>query len=196
MTFRAGAPLFAAIAILLAHCSAKEIVVAEIAADPTSADGDSDGDDNVCQSNADCTPNEYCAHSCDTGAGHCRKRPLHCDDDGPSVCGCDGITYWSDCVRAEHGVPGSTSGQCRDAGLACDEHQACPSGATCAYLVDADAACATVSVGSCWFPPDTCPTGGNLSWAACSGAARPCVDMCTVLKSGVRYQHLGSSACQ
>jgi hypothetical protein len=182
-------------AALLVHCGFRDVVVADLPAVPTGGDGDGDEDDtSSCTKNSDCTPTQYCSHPCTEASGHCRKRPTHCDDDGPSVCGCDGITYWSDCVRAEHGTAGSTAGQCTNP-VACNAANACPAGATCAYLVGDDNACTNVTVGSCWATPDACPTDLTATWAACSGGTG-CVDLCTALTSGAAYRHAGSAACQ
>lgn len=58
-----------------------------------------------CTINADCATDEYCnAITCD-GPGVCESRPATCPPpEGPSVTGCDGVVYDSECFAAAEGI--------------------------------------------------------------------------------------------
>jgi beta propeller repeat protein len=72
----------------------------------------------VCYSNSDCGPQSYCAKpegDCD-GEGACTPVPEVCLDTYDPVCGCDGLTYPSECEAAMYGVSVAHSGECGGGG--------------------------------------------------------------------------------
>jgi hypothetical protein len=67
-----------------------------------------------CIENGDCSGASYCAKpSCDAVGGSCEAVPLACAPDGSPVCGCNGLTYATDCLRSAASVASSTAGACR-----------------------------------------------------------------------------------
>ncbi len=55
-----------------------------------------------CQANMHCSAREFCdkeVGDCD-GMGLCQPRPSGCVPSGPTVCGCDGVTYGDSCYAA------------------------------------------------------------------------------------------------
>jgi len=66
--------------------------------------------------------------------GVCVPAGENCSDDGTQVCGCDGVTYASDCARLAIGVAKQHAGDCDPAPRACGVGQpVCPSGQFCDY---------------------------------------------------------------
>ena len=88
-----------------------------------------------------CAKSEYCNYPIETKCGSgdqtgtCSKLPQACDTKYDPVCGCDGVTYSSDCTAAMKGIsvlhtgtcegttPGATCGGLK--GLGCDKGQFC-----------------------------------------------------------------------
>jgi hypothetical protein len=66
-----------------------------------------------------CSNTEYCAYAegdlCGAADAEalCKPRPVACDDIYAPVCGCDRMTYPSDCDAAMHGSGVYTSGPCK-----------------------------------------------------------------------------------
>lgn len=65
-----------------------------------------------CTVNSDCSSSEYCLRRGCKGEGKCATRPQACVDIWAPVCGCDGVTYNSDCEAAAAGVGFVTKGVC------------------------------------------------------------------------------------
>ena len=64
-------------------------------------DGDRDKDDAL-----------FCAKdSCDALTGHCERQPGFCENDLAPSCGCNGVTYWNDCLRKQHAIAAATPGE-------------------------------------------------------------------------------------
>src|SRR5436305_1874915 len=60
-------------------------------------------------------------------AGTCVAVPATCQEAGPKVCGCDGITYANECQLLKAGVRAAKQGECR----AKEEPKACKDNADC-----------------------------------------------------------------
>jgi hypothetical protein len=169
-----------------AGCVTQEVVVAT-----TETDGGSH-DEHGCRDNTTCAANEFCAKdSCDKATGRCQKRPILCDDTSGPTCGCDGVTYWNDCLRQSSGVRASTLGECISGAAHCDDPsaQACPvAGASCARLLPPDTSCAASPPGDCWVLPTTCPAAGSdQHWSSCARFGA-CVDVCTAIRAGAPHR--------
>jgi hypothetical protein len=180
---RAALSLVTVVAVVLAcgaaSCAPEDVVVADL---PAHLDG---GSVHHCFDDEDCHGNAFCAHaSCDAPDGHCQMRPPFCDSARQVVCGCDGVTYWNDCLRRLAGTTLSTADYCATPAT-CDAAHACPSGAWCAHLVPSSGRCDQDDVGMCWVLPPTCAPD-DVRWQACSGASE-CVDTCTAIRSGLPY---------
>jgi hypothetical protein len=75
----------------------------------------------ICSSEKPCAGSLFCElpRPTDGGCGKrfvtgtCVARPTTCPTDGSPVCGCDGVTYQSDCLRQKAGVPLASSGACQ-----------------------------------------------------------------------------------
>lgn len=68
--------------------------------------------ERACRSHRACFRDELCEREGCQGAGHCARRPEGCDEGGEPVCGCDGVTYVSDCHRSLEGASRSHLGRC------------------------------------------------------------------------------------
>jgi hypothetical protein len=124
----------------LAACDPERIVIAhkQLPADAGGADaahdaesetddaesaGDADADapeeepepTDACSSSDDCIDRDhFCARQrCEDARGRCEPRPTVC---APTlqepVCGCDGLSYFNNCVRRINGVTAATPGEC------------------------------------------------------------------------------------
>src|SRR5580658_6485981 len=128
-----------------------------------------DGGGHWCSNDQDC-PAAFCAKSsCGASHGRCQAPPFNCDDGFDPVCGCDGVTYWNDCLRQQHGVSVRTMGQCSTYFVVCDggaDNPSCPAPASCGKLdTGFSGACDPESPGVCWVLPETCPQdAGAPQW--------------------------------
>jgi hypothetical protein len=169
--------------VLMCGCAAQDIVVAEIEAGP-------DGHPfRTCVGNQDCAPNELCArHDCADVTGGCAPRPPMCDGDPKTVCGCDGITYWNDCLRKAAGITADTPGACETNAVVCSATTPCPSGTFCARLYP-EGSCDTNGGGACWGMPDTCPldAGGTIYKKCPASPPDECADTCTAIRDQGTY---------
>ncbi len=58
----------------------------------------------ACDTNEDCSPQEYCAGRLCDGPGVCTLKPTSCSGALNPVCGCDGRTYGNSCLAQQAGV--------------------------------------------------------------------------------------------
>ena len=187
---RLGAALIAVSALLSGGCEAQDVVVATIDVDSGVADGAALGP-GQCRTNDQCSATELCAKTdCLQSVGSCHKRPLLCDSIGPPTCGCDGVTYWNDCLRERSGASASSPGECSVNVAKCNDPaaSACPvGGASCSRLVP-PGRCSPDVEGACWVLPSSCPAGvPSDHWTSC-GDPRTCDETCAAIRSGLPHQ--------
>jgi hypothetical protein len=148
-----------------------------------------------CSNDEDC-PGAFCAKgSCDAPHGRCQVPRPACDDGYAPVCGCDGVTYWNDCLRQKNSVSARTMGPCSARFVVCEAdagNSPCPAQASCARLETGfSGPCDPNSPGVCWVLPETCPEdAGTPQWNRCTGGAGApsCTDQCTAIRSGAPYE--------
>jgi Kazal-type serine protease inhibitor domain len=167
-------------AALLLSCAPVDVVIAEL---PEVDAGASDGDcaDGNCH-------NDNCPMPDCRVPGACQPRPDTCDTDIEPVCGCDGITYWNDCLRLQNGVPTSTWDVCHGAAITCDTDDDCGPGASCARLFSYGDRCEHRR-GTCWVLPSSCPPFDPDGWVPCGHPYDNCVDTCRAIRSGDPHRH-------
>jgi hypothetical protein len=137
-----------------------------------------------CADNVDCRQDEFCdKEHCTDPHGSCTHRPICMGMDGyQPVCGCNGVTYWNDCLRKVDGASLESSDECSTA-KSCNGNGDCPPGpfATCARVSQVSCP-SSGATGVCWGVPPQCPPGQPANVENCSGGA--CMDLCGALKSG------------
>lgn len=167
----------------LVACEADPIVLASV-----NAAGDADerpDHETRCLTSADCLNGFFCQkHACGEIAGHCSRPPTHCasDTSDAPVCGCDGVTYFNDCLRRAASIEGAAIGACDSAALLCGRpgDRPCPGDAVCARLNGSgDNACDANVPGACWVLPAICPSPTSSDrWNDCAPDGGRCADTC------------------
>lgn len=175
--------------LLVLACGRHDIVVVEL---PPSDGGLTMGPHGKnCAAASDCHPSEFCEYaSCAATLGKCRQRGPLCPPDFNPVCGCNGVTYWNDCMRKAAAQPASTPDACGEpatcgAGVLCPDPEA-----SCAQLLPSGASCSAAPVATCWVVPKSCPGPAQTSGAYESCGGTPvCGSLCSAIRSGqVRRQ--------
>jgi Kazal-type serine protease inhibitor domain len=183
-------PLSVLIATLGQACSGPDIPLATLP--PSDA-----ATPHVCTSKNDCPEHFYCEKAtCDASTGTCQPVPTSCDDVESPVCGCDGVTYFDDCLRKANSVASSTQRQCGfDSALPCGGPSGarCPAGTFCAQFTfrppGPPGPCPPDVPGFCWALPSACPEAtGMMGWDSCS-SMQLCLDTCTAIRQGGAYRH-------
>jgi hypothetical protein len=190
-------------------CTSEEIVLAHL---PPPPDAGVPSENKRCVDATDCSATAFCAHkACDDVAGTCEALPVVCDEAPMPVCGCDGVTYWNDCLRRAAGIAAMTPGECAEAARVCRGAQKgghggfgpdddCPAGAFCARLLPSmpigtpTGGCPSDVPGTCWALPAVCPErGGPDRWTACEPGAIGCTSTCEAIRTG--RPHRRAMAC-
>jgi hypothetical protein len=163
----------------------------------TGGAGGTGGGTSGCSSNGECAASEFCAKSsCLAVTGTCEPRPTTCTATESPVCGCDGISYWNDCLRQQYGIASSTLFTCSSTdpntqscgGFA---NLQCPNpNAVCAYMFPGKLTCQISDpLGKCWVMPAQCPSiVVGASWRDCNGS-NTCVSVCNAILSEQPYYH-------
>ena len=169
-------------------------------------DADSDGgsalDDAAfyCSDDVPCAADALCEKAtCDAPFGTCESRPTVCSAEELPVCGCDGVSYFNDCLRRANGVPSSTQGECGRGAHACGPPGGgdCPKDAYCARIDSGSRTCdpgSSFTSGKCWILPAVCAAaqGSGDRFVSCAEATydptqppteRSCVSACEAIRS-------------
>jgi len=201
------AVLTALVALLsTASCGDETIVIAKL---PVTDSGAPAPTPTACLDSSVCAAGYYCQlPECQPPAGTagtCVALPEVCNEPYGPECGCDNVTYWSDCLRQKNGIawynkmePCQNDPQ--DFGTPCGDgvpnSTPCVAPALCAELGSsmhgAPSDCDHVSPGTCWVLPDECPSTAvahdqNL-WDSCSPTGEKCVDTCNAIRNGGAYR--------
>jgi hypothetical protein len=172
------------VAASAAACSVQEVPVArEVAGGP-------------CSDTMECSPAAYCAKPwCGASQGRCEPRPVECGEDAGTMCGCDGVNYWNDCLRRQSGVATSTPGECpAQVAYSCGGFRgmACPpaAGTFCARLDPAaSGSCDPGVPGVCWVLPRQCPVDdAGALWESCGSRPPMCVGKCEAIRAERPYR--------
>ena len=156
-------------------------------------------DSTECADDNDCMPGWLCEkRGCSEPTGACVPWPAFCLPNPAPVCGCDGVTYWNDCIRLRSHARLAAFDQCRATACRCDVGTDCvvPPGtyASCSHLLPFGAMCGRGS-GACWVLPPQCePNADFRRWRECRppapGEVPACVDTCTAIASEHTYAEL------
>jgi hypothetical protein len=151
-----------------------------------------------CVADTDCSPGWVCDKpGCQAPSGLCVPWPAICDPSPKPVCGCDGVTYWNDCIRLQSPSHAQLQGpdQCRATACACEVGSDCHVPyASCAHLMAPGEMCGH-GMGACWVLPPTCaPSADSKMWRECkppdAGPAGPCLDTCSAIATEHPYAEL------
>lgn len=177
---------------LVTSCSSEEILLITLPEGGVSTTPDRGPS---CDDEHGCEPDSFCSRStCDAKRGSCERRPTFCDGAPAPVCGCDGSTYWNDCLRKVRGQRSSTPGECPvGRATSCSERgRPCAPGSVCARIAPM---CAPDLAGTCWVVPAACPPSSGIDrFVKCAppGPTPPCVDLCEAIRSGVPHARADS----
>lgn len=155
----------------------------------------------LCMSKSDCGPAQTCEPSaCGSKTGVCVASSMFCNEKHEPECGCDGLTYYSPCLRRRYGV--ARDPECRmqrkcEAGP-CAPHPATGELVYCSHYLEDRAMCRQQSSGEriCYVLPQACPSyseGDVYSWCdapssgtgGAGGGGGPefnCISKCEAIK--------------
>lgn len=163
---------------------------------PGASGGGGGGGPPPCGSNFDCMPGWLCEkRGCDAPTGVCVPWPVFCPPDPAPVCGCDGVTYWNDCIRLKSGARLEAFDQCRATACSCEVGADCPVPyASCSHLLPPGEMCGH-GMGACWvLPPQCAPSADSKMWRECKppepGQLPGCLDTCRAIASEHSYAEL------
>jgi hypothetical protein len=176
-----------------AACSVEDVIVAQDFAG---------GAGGPCSDSVDCLPVEFCSKtSCTAPRGRCEIRPVDCDDQQQTTCGCDGVNYWNDCLRRQNAVAAGTGTECAVLLTPCGGFRGTPcpeGGARCARIVPGPGdVCDPGVPGVCWMLPQRCPAddGGSL-WETCGSRPPMCTSFCEAIHAERPFRMASSPTCQ
>jgi hypothetical protein len=189
---------------LSAACADEQIVLATL---PPGEDGGQPNAPKRCVDASECSSKEFCAReSCGDVAGLCELVPVVCEEETHPACGCDGVTYWNDCLRRTAGITSVTPGECGYNARICRHGGSkgappgapddCPPGTFCAHLLSLPGVqqCPPEAPGTCWALPVVCPDRAGLDrWIACGAPQNVCASTCDAIRTGLPYKR--ASAC-
>jgi len=186
------------LAALFVGCVTDEIVVVTLEGGPPAEMGRPHKEQQPCDKSSDCPhSNDICnKFHCYDEHGLCEPWPTVCDTMLDPRCGCDGVTYWNDCLRKQAGVVSSSMHECGVNAASCSTGADCPiAGGSCAHLLPPGAMCSGNALGACWMVPPVCPTPfGPVGWTSCDDPMR-CEGLCSAIRSGASYRQSPPPGC-
>ena len=217
---------FAWLVTTVSACSSRDVVVFEVepeddlpivdagpdappadAAD--AADADASDATIPCRDLFDCPAYWFCfKNSCADAMGTCEPRPVFCTWEPGPVCGCNGVTYWNDCLRQQLGSAASSPGECQLDAVPCNRGVDCGfQGSHCARLLFPNQACPDGAPepdsGTCWaIPPDCNAVPDSQRWRHCplpdepEGYIPPCVNTCWSIWSELPHLQAQVDTCE
>jgi len=109
----------------------------------------------TCLNNSDCSGGEFCQQTTSCfDVGFCNRIPTSCPPNVLPVCGCNGLTYLSECEANMKGVSVDSRGPC-PLTVFCGSTSDCPEFFYCKKPVGV---CTGSTLGKCIAQPDTCST--------------------------------------
>lgn len=149
-----------------------------------------------CGADSDCMPGWLCEkQGCDALTGVCVPWPVFCPPNPAPVCGCDGVTYWNDCIRLQSHARLAAFDQCRATACTCEVGADCMVPyASCSHLLPPGEMCGH-GMGACWVLPPQCqPSADSKMWRECKppdvGELPGCLDTCQAIASEHSYAEL------
>lgn len=186
------------VAVLAASaCGPIDVVVARLPANDTDA---GTMRPTPCATNDDCAASSFCERAtCGAALGECRTRPALCDGEPRASCGCNGVTYWNECLRRRAGQSVQSQGECSvPADCGGRGQRVCPDPlAVCARLSPPGSCPPPPMMGGglpdgvCWVLPDVCPSPGVGAWQSC-GPPQACEDTCRAMHSEAPHRQVAS----
>ena len=158
---------------------------------PGSGGGVSCSDQEPCELGWTCE-----RQGCDAPTGVCVPWPPACFPSYNPVCGCNGVTYWNDCIRLRSGAGLAGPDICRVGACTCEVGADCNVPyASCSHLLPPGAMCGK-GEGACWMLPPVCPPPPPDAklWRECTppdqGGQGGCLDLCGAIATEHSYAEL------
>lgn len=177
------------IAHLLALCTILALASAGAAAAQTAGEGATCGGIAAIQ----CEAGLFCEiQGCEVfpdQAGTCVAVPETCPQQGPRVCGCDGVTYRNNCERIRAGARLAKQGACGNQGqqrsVTCRSDRDCESDRFCQFRIGT---CGDRGAGRCAERPEVC---AEIFDPVCGCDNRTYGNECEAARAGVSVQAEG-----